>query len=800
MNTLWRKAIRDVLGERIRSASIVLALAIGIAGFFSVLSAYAVITRSLNEGYRATNPPSATLAVDRLDDELVRAVLAMPGIGGAEARRTVRGRVKAGPAEWMNLVLFVRRDFEASRIGTLSPEGGDWPPRAGDIAIERDALQVARAKVGDVVTVRTGTGDDQALRVSGSVHDVGQAQARMENMVYGYVTLDTLTSLGEEPYYDELAIRVAESPLDEAHIHDVASAVAGAIEARGHPVARIEVPEPGQHPHAKLMEMLTLSIAVFGFFILALSGVIVFNVLTALLAGQARQIGVMKALGGSRAQIAGVYLIEAGLLGVAAIVPGLPIGIVGGRSLCAAMGAMLNFDIVSYAVPLWLYALVFAVAIAVPVVAAILPVWLGTRAPVREALAPNPAPGRAYRTSFLDHALSSVVGPSRVLLLAIRNTSRNRLRVVLTLLTLAVGGIFFISALNVRQSLIVTVDQLFESSRADLTVDLASDYPIDEVEQAVRKTPGVSAVEGWIATRGSLALSSAESGLTFTAKQDVVTVHGLPPESNMIAFDMASGERLDGSTSSVVLNTTLFERLGEPEMGSEVHLRIEDQDARLRVSGVAHEPFSPATAYVSRAFFEDRPRAGTVNCLRISLANLDPAAIDASKAAIEASLEQEGVRVVQAATKAERRIVYDMHFVMIYVFLMVVSCIIGGVGALGLLTTVSLNVSERRREMGVLRAIGATPARIAQIIVIEGLTVGAMAWLVATLTAIPLSRYIGNLLLRVLLKIETEITFANAPNAFIIWLGVALVGSALASLWPAWQASRMSVHDALTYE
>lgn len=50
-----------------------------------------------------------------------------------------------------------------------------------------------------------------ALVISGSVHDVGQAQARMENIVYGYINLATLVQLGEEPSLDQLNILVAQN-------------------------------------------------------------------------------------------------------------------------------------------------------------------------------------------------------------------------------------------------------------------------------------------------------------------------------------------------------------------------------------------------------------------------------------------------------------------------------------------------------------------------------------------------------------------------------------------------------------
>ena len=94
----------------------------GIAGFSTVLSSYAILSRELNNGYLATNPASATLSTDRVDDKLVSAIRALPGIGDVEARRVVRGRVKAEHDEWRDLRLFIVKDYGDIRISTLKPD------------------------------------------------------------------------------------------------------------------------------------------------------------------------------------------------------------------------------------------------------------------------------------------------------------------------------------------------------------------------------------------------------------------------------------------------------------------------------------------------------------------------------------------------------------------------------------------------------------------------------------------------------------------------------------------------------
>ena len=204
MTTIWRKAIRDFWRERARTALVVLAISLGISAFAAVLSSYAILTRELDQGYLATNPASAVMRVDSVNDDLVKAILQNPEVSDAEPRRTIRGQIKSGPAQWRNLVLFVVNDYGNIRVSKLVPETGAWPPATGEMLIERDAFQVVRANIGDAVTVKTANGVEQPLVISGRVHDVGQAQARMENIVYGYINLATLVQLGERPEFDQL--------------------------------------------------------------------------------------------------------------------------------------------------------------------------------------------------------------------------------------------------------------------------------------------------------------------------------------------------------------------------------------------------------------------------------------------------------------------------------------------------------------------------------------------------------------------------------------------------------------------
>lgn len=818
MTTPWRKVFRDFWQERTRSVLVVAAIAMGIAAFSSVLSSYAILNRELNLGYLATNPASATLRVDAVDDDLLKAVAAIPGVAAAEGRRAVAGRIKAGPAQWRSVMLFVVKDYANIRVSTITRETGAWPPSRGEVLIERDAFQVAKTRVGETVTVKLPNGDFQSLKVTGGAHDVGQAQARMENVVYGYITLETLALLGERPVLNQIKLLVSGDRFDRAHIESVVRDVSTVVETSGHVVRGVDIPEPGKHPHADLMGMLLLAISSFGLLVLALSGVLVVNLLTALMASQVRQIGMMKAIGGTRGQIASIYLSQALLLGVAAVVIAIPLGMLGARALCRYLAVFLNFDVTSFSVPVWVYALVALVGVATPLLAAAYPVARGSAVTVRSALSDFGVADRLFGTSSFDRALVGVGGMARPVLLAIRNSFRRRTRLALTLVTLSVAGLFFMTALNVRASMIGTLDRLFASKKFDLSINLGTMAPLEGVERAVAKTPGALRVEGWIATEGSFIAAAAGASASPNAgglhgggaggghgggagpSASRFSVLGVQPGTELLKLDISEGrDVLPGETDTLVMNTALATRHPEIKVGQSVALRLGPSESSWRVVGISGEAFSPPVAYVSRAYFEQAGgHVGVANTIRVALESSSPTDTDRFKEAFDLNLEAEGLRALSATSKAESRFGFDQHMLMIYLFLVVMSAIIGGVGGLGLMTTMSLNVLERRREMGVLRAIGASSKVVWLIVVSEGVAMGVMSFLIAASLSVPLSRGLGDFVAAAMFG--SELGFSFDPNGPAIWFAVSLGLSALASFLPAWHASRSPVREALGFE
>jgi len=131
-------------------------------------------------------------------------------------------------------------------------------------------------------------------------------------------------------------------------------------------------------------------------------------------------------------------------------------------------------------------------------------------------------------------------------------------------------------------------------------------------------------------------------------------------------------------------------------------------------------------------------------------------------------------------------------------FMLGMAVMIAIVGGLGLMGTMSINVLERTREIGVMRAIGASNGDIQGIVIVEGLVIGLISWSLSIFLAIPIT---GVLCFGVGMAILTApMPAVYGATGIIAWLIFTLVLATIASALPARRASRLTVRDTLAYE
>jgi putative ABC transport system permease protein len=781
----WRKAVGDLRAHRGRTALAVLAIAAGLAGAGTVLNAWALVRVATRDGFLAADPPAATLEVDSATPALLARVRTVPGVRHAEARRTLGARITVEGTAYAAL-LFVHDDASQASIGRLRPEAGEWPARDGAFVIERSSLDFSGASVGGAVRLTLGDATPLDLRLTGIARDMTLAPGWMEHLVYGYVSRGTLRALGLSDALTEVRFVVDDRTLDQSAVRRIALAVRDTIRAAGQSVHQLDVPVPGEHVHAAQMDSLLYTQGAFGVLALLCAAFLVVNLITGMLAGQVREIGILKTLGGSTAQIARLYLAVAAALGVAAVAIAVPLALVAGRAYAALKAELLNFDVTDHALPVWVIVVQVGVGILLPIAAAALPVRRGCGMSVADALRDVGIHDAAAAPALLHR----VRGVHRPLLLSLRNAFRRRQRLALTLLALASAGAVFIGARNLRRAVIGSTDLLFAAQRYDLSLRLATPAQPDSLTALVPGIAGVSDAEVWTGATAMLDEGDGTHG-------DGVPIVAPPVGTRLLVPSLLEGRWLaPGAPREIVVGRAFLRVEPATTVGSQLRLEVAGVTDDWTVVGIAESGPTPSL-YASRETVMGLTGRGAATI--VVRADLRGEASQLELIGrLRTALGDGGYAVASSARLVESRRVLEDHLLMVVQMLGAMGWLMLVVGALGLGSTMAIAVLERTREIGVLRAIGARDGTILRLVVVESLAMGMMGWALALPLSVPMSLALGEAFGRIMVPVASR----PVPDgtAVLMWLGLVLVVSVLASAWPARRAVRVPAARALSYE
>jgi putative ABC transport system permease protein len=797
----WMKLIRDLKSARGRMVMMVLALTIGIFSVSMIVSAYSILMREMSRNYLQTNPASALLELDHVDAGLVEAVRQQPGIGDAEAGSTVLARLEGKPGEWMPILLFVVPDFKQMRINTFLPESGAWPPPAGSMLLERQALPLVNAAVGSSVRVQSPNGKAQAVVISGLVHDPGLAPAWQEQMAYGYITPSTLAQLDGSSTLHLLKITVKDNALDNTSIERTTNALSGWLAQQGYAVHEIRIPPAGKHPHQNQMMAILAMFFIFSMLTLVLSAILAATLIGGLLAQQVRPIGIMKTIGARTRQISSLYLALVVLIGAAAVVIGVPLGSAAGIGFAGVVAGLLNFSLYSMDIPAWVIGLECAAGVLVPLAAAMVPIRNATRTTVREAINDYGISRKPFGSNRLDAWLGRLGGLDRSLLLALRNTFRRRGRLVLTLSLLAAAGGMFIASLNVKTAWEDNLANAAADRHYDLEIRLNQPQAENQVRAVLGRIPGVAQVEAWNIMP---AAASRADGLDIVhtypdGGHGSFTLRSAPGGSQLISLTMLQGRWLQaGDADGVVLNHMAAALFPEAKVGETLKLEINGHPTTLRLVGIAREIITPASAYVLPATFDRAAGfSGQSNAVRTVMTAHDAAARAAVSKAVESALDGAGMSVKVSILETRLDAAVSGHVYILIFALIVMSILMAVVGVLGLMSSMGSSVIERTREFGIMRTIGGKSRMIQRNVISEGVLIGLMSWVLAVVISLPLSAGVGSLVGSMAFNLALPLVVS--PQALLTWLGVIVVGATAASLYPARQAAKLTVRETLAY-
>lgn len=799
MGVLWHKIIRDIWHNRGRTLQVVLIIAIGAASIGMILGTRNLMIPGMAYIWTKGSPAMINLFVGPpvTEDELqvLRRVEGVQQIEGF-TNATIEWRLTPED-EWRQGGLTARVDYANQIMNKLDLIAGQLPEDKL-MAVEDGSDTYFGIPRDGAVYLRINNKETR-VEIKGVVYNPLSQPAYLGGTAQFYTTLDYYEYLVGDADFSRLL--VSAPAWDEAAVTDLADRLQKRLEDQGKASGRM-ITDPNKHFFQDQIDGLFFMLGVMAALALGLGLLLVYNTINALIMRQVDQIGIMKAVGATTGMVLRFFLTNILVYGLLAMLIAVPLGILGAAQittwLVGSFGATFEGSIID---PMSVVLMVVITLVA-PLAAALLPVLSGARITVREAISTY---GLSSKMGLIERVGARLRFLSRLVLLTISNTFRSKRRVILTQVVLVLSGLIFMMVVSTRDSIIYTVnDVIFEILGADVTLVFEKSYRADYLERVALQHPQVRAVEAWALAGFKI----RPAGQPESEDDKSTTVFGVPLPTELYGYQLREGRWLEpGDQYALVLNQSLAEDIGVT-VGDWVTIQYGEKQARdWEVVGLVFDPIILTSSSVPRdILLRDLNQVGRVGTLWIDTnASRDLALQIAVAKTLREYFKQNhfevsaqrGVFGIGGDSTAETAATLINQFNFIIILLGLMALIIGGVGSIALSGTISLSVMERTREIGVMRAIGASSFTIARLFIGEGLILGWLSWLIA----LPLSLPAGRIMVVALGQaFQNEYVYHYSPTGAILWLVIITILSILASWLPARSATRVSVRESLAYQ
>jgi putative ABC transport system permease protein len=791
----WSKVLSDLWDNKLRTLLVVGSIAVGVFSVGTIVNAYVILSQDIGITYAQRNPANIDITTDPFHEDFVRSIENIPGVTDAEGRQMVKVRASIDGETWQGLRLIALKDFEDLNINLLRAIEGTTTPDRREVIISQDFLNSTGFQLGDQIEIEMPDGSTNSLPLVGLVSDQVTNGSDFMGGASAYISLETLEWLGGSNYFNHLYVRV-EGNANDDEIASIAVTIEDKIERNNLQVYRTKLQMSDEHPMASIVLALLGVLGALGALILVLSSSLIVNTLNALLTQHLRQIGVMKLVGARSAQILGMYILLILAYGLVALGIALPLGSAAGYAFAEFITGFINAELLGFRVIPLATLLQVLIALLIPLIAGFIPVRSGSKINVRQVIS-NDRPGAQSANAGIFNRLSEgMQWLSRPIQLSFRNTFRRKSRLLLTIFTLTIAGAIFIGVFNVRSSMDHFMGQISQHFKADISLGFSQPYPITRIEQVVLPIPGVVDLEGW----GTASIDVLDPDDNVIEK---IAILAPPADTKLVDPDMLAGRWvLPGERKALVVSDTIYDFYPDLEPGNSIHVEAPDKTQEdwtivgiFRFTGMMDDTL----AYADFDFISDE--LGLPNqalTYRVITSEHSIEQQEQVSKTLDKLLRERNFMVneVKAGLVTQAQSAKGINILII--FLLVMALLTAFVGSIGLTGTMGMNVLERTREIGVMRAIGAVDSEIVKSVVIEGGVIGLITWVFAALLSFPISGFLLKIVSEAMLGSPMPLTYTF--QGFVIWLATVLILSVVASILPARNAASLTIREVLAYE
>lgn len=409
-----------------------------------------------------------------------------------------------------------------------------------------------------------------------------------------------------------------------------------------------------------------------------------------------------------------------------------------------------------------------------------------------------------------------------------QHIKKNKLRVFMTILAATMGTAFLIVLASVGFGIHDTMRKEILDNRVVNEIEVYSDQMDASTVEKLKKRDHVKAV----VYRQSMNLQSTTSLAGFEGSQQLVITDF--KEEGKVGFALKEG-RLPQSSNEVVVGSHFAQNLIEPgedpelpvtydgkligkqftyQMGLYEEKDLFPEETAFTIVGIAKEP---AKDWIQDAnIYADASIIPSLN--QIYQANVEETDGELFYGNVKVYADKlENVKTVSNALKEEGYSVYsiadqleqiDVFFLAFKAGLVFVGTIAILIASIGIFNTMTMAVTERTREIGVMKAIGASPKLIQRLFLMESAWIGILGTVIAIIFSYGIS-YIANMVLPMIVSAALseedlgglDVTFSIIPWQLVLIASAISITVAMVSGWrPARKATKIDVIQALRQE
>ncbi len=781
MSALLRKSVTDITRRKLRSILIIIGIAISVLGLTAIFTANDTISHALSYSADRSTAPDIEITVEQGSNNLTSTLKKVSNVKllQVDSLFDCLWNINKAPGQ-ADMAIYGYDDMRHVEISPFELISGRYPHK-GEIVLEAGDTSIQSVFIGNTITLNTSHGN-VSLKVVGFTRTLGLTNPASTGAAQGYVSNDTITLL-QGTINNHIQVKAINA--SSTKLTQTINALSSILVANHVKVKDAHTDTDPFELSKRQLNGFVLATQVLAFGALILTCFLIINIMSTLIAEQTKIIGTMKAIGGTRGKIMRSYLFSVLIYGLIGTLIGIPLGVYAGYRLTLYQAENITLIVGPYQLSWQLLLLSLIAGIAVPLVAAIIPLWNGTSITVRNAISAYGVKVRG-RIQTKGSRLGSML--PQTFWLGWRGTFRKPARAFITLIALILAGIAFFSVQIATYSIQQYTLNFYAPYNYDVWATVRP-QPLTTFDNVLQSVPNVQRVERF----GQQA---------FTTKWGVLQVKAVDVDTQLYTHHILGGRWLQNSdTQGLVLSDDVFARTGL-HVGDTITLTDQQNtSSQWHIVGSLHDASAPSgslgVGITSVSALNQFKKVPTDQASSLIIQATDRSSDmvkqltrSVSTALTQANLNGNVQAMSDIITQAQNQ--FQPVALLLYAFASLIGC----VGLLTLINLLTTSVLERSREIGIWRSMGATGRSVAGVFWIEGASLSILAWFFGVLLGIPVAYVFVTFLNHVLLSVS----FAFDPLVIIEMLAVILGIMSLASIGPALNAAHLRIVDILRYE